>query len=383
MSQSQPIIVPQTDPKANYLAHRADIDAAIRRVLESGWYILGREVETFEQAFAAYVGSEHAIGVGSGTDALELALRACGIGAGDLVFTVSHTAAGTVAAIELAGATPVLVDIDPVTCTLDPNGLEGALEAVVGGRLSVTGRPSAVIPVHLYGQPADMPAIMAVARRYGLYVVEDCCQSHGATVAGRMTGAWGDIAGFSFYPTKNLGALGDGGMIVTGDSELGARARVLRQYGWRQRYISDIAGCNSRLDEIQAAILRVKLPFLDAENERRRALAARYSAALADTDIRLPTCRQGSRHVYHQYVVRSCDRDALRAHLRNRGIGALVHYPKALHQQPAYEGRVQTAGPLPQSERAAAEVLSLPMYPELANEQVAAVVEACSTWERG
>ena len=369
--------IPQTDPKASYLAHKAEIDAAIQRVLDSGWYILGREVEAFERAFAAYVGVSHAIGVATGTDALELALRACGVGPGDLVFTVSHTAVATVAAVELAGATPVLVDIDPVTCTLAPNCLEAAIAH------PPTGRPKAVIPVHLYGQAADMPSILDIARRHSLYVIEDCAQSHGAALAGRMTGAWGDIAAFSFYPTKNLGALGDGGMVVTGDPHLAERTRSLRQYGWRQRYISDIPGCNSRLDELQAAILRVKLEYLDAENARRRALAARYTTALADSGLALPTCRESARHVYHQYVVRSPHRDALQAYLRTRGIGTLIHYPRAVHQQPAYEGRVPTAGSLLHSECAAAEVLSLPIYPELADEQVDTVVEACRTWEQG
>ena len=375
MSQMPPI--PQTDPKASYLAHKAKIDAAIQRVLDSGWYILGREVEAFERAFAAYVGVSHAIGVANGTDALELALRACGVGSGDLVFTVSHTAVATVAAIELVGATPVLVDIDPVTYTLDPNCLETALSR------PPVGTPKAVIPVNLYGQPADMPAILELARRYGLYVIEDCAQSHGAVLAGRMTGAWGDIAAFSFYPTKNLGALGDGGMVVTGNSELAERTRSLRQYGWQQHYISEIPGCNSRLDELQAAILRVKLEYLEAENTRRGALAASYTTGLTDSGLILPTCREGAKHVYHQYVVRSPQRDALQAHLRARGIGTLVHYPRAVHQQPAYKGRVPIPGSLMHSERTAAEVLSLPIYPELTDEQVDSVAEACRTWGQG
>jgi dTDP-4-amino-4,6-dideoxygalactose transaminase len=374
---SQMPAIPQTDPKAGYLAHKARIDAAIQRVLDSGWYILGREVEAFERAFAAYIGVSHAIGVANGTDALELALRACGVGPGDLVFTVSLTAVATVAAIELVGATPVLVDIDPVTYTLDPNCLEAALAHPLAGT------PKAVIPVHLYGQPADMPAILELARRYGLYVIEDCAQSHGAVLAGRMTGAWGDIAAFSFYPTKNLGALGDGGMVVTANPELAERTRSLRQYGWRQRYISEIPGCNSRLDELQAAILRVKLMYLEAENVRRVALAARYTTALTDSGLALPTCREGAGHVYHQYVVCSRQRDALQAHLRARGIGTLVHYPRAVHQQPAYEGRVLIAGSLPHSERTAAEVLSLPIYPELTDEQLDSVTEACLIWEQG
>ena len=374
---SQMPSIPQTDPKANYMVHKAAIDAAIQHVLESGWYILGKEVEAFELAFAGYIGASHAIGVGNGTDALELALRACGVGPGDLVFTVSLTAVATVAAIELVGATPVLVDIDPVTYTMDPNCLENALAH------PPTGKPKAVIPVHLYGQPADMPAIQELSRRYGLYLIEDCAQCHGARLAGRMTGTWGDIATFSFYPTKNLGALGDGGMVVTSNSELAERTHSLRQYGWQQRYISEIPGCNSRLDELQAAILRVKLGYLEAENTRRITLAARYTMALTNSSLTLPACRAGARHVYHQYVVRSPRRAALQAYLRSQGIGTLVHYPSAVHQQPAYQSRISLAGSLLHSERTAAEVLSLPIYPELTDSQVDSVAEACNIWGKG
>jgi dTDP-4-amino-4,6-dideoxygalactose transaminase len=369
--------IPQTDPKANYLAHKAEIDVAIQRVLDSGWYILGREVEAFESAFATYVGVSYAIGVANGTDALELALRACNVGPGDLVFTVSFTAVATVAAIELVGATPVLVDVDPTTYTLDPNCLEMTLAHPPAGT------PKAIIPVHLYGQPADMPAIMELAHRYGLRVIEDCAQSHGAALMGRMTGASGDIAAFSFYPTKNLGALGDGGMVVTGNPDLAERTRSLQQYGWQQRYISEIPGCNSRLDELQAAILRVKLQYLDAENSRRVALAARYTMALTDIGLALPTCREGAGHVYHQYIVRSPRRDELQTYLRTQGIGTLVHYPKAVHQQPAYKGRIPIAGSMSHGEGAAAEVLSLPIYPELTEEQLDSVAEACRIWGQG
>ena len=314
--------IPQTDPRANYLAHKAQIDMAIQRVLNSGKYILGEEVEIFEQEFAAYVGISHAIGVASGTDALELALRACGIGAGDLVYTVSHTAVATVAAIELAGAVPVLVDIDPITYTIDLNCLEKALAHPPNGKLK------AIIPVHLYGQPANMVDILEMAHRYGLYVIEDCAQSHGAILSGHMTGTWGDIAAFSFYPTKNLGALGDGGMVVTDNSELAQRTSALRQYGWKKRYISEIPGFNSRLDELQAAILRVKLKYLHAENTRRIVLAPRYTAALTDSGLILPICRKDARHVYHQYVVRSPQRDAVQDYLLAHGIGTLIHYPR-------------------------------------------------------
>ena len=376
MSLSQPLSVPQTDPKANYLAHRAEIDTAIHRVLESGWYILGREVEAFEHEFAAYIGVHHAIGVGSGTNALELALRACGVGSGDLVFTVSHTAVATVAAIELIGATPVLVDIDPATYTLDPNCLEAALARPPAGT------PKAVIPVHLYGHPADMPAILDLAHRHGLYVIEDCAQSHGATLAGRMTGAWGDIAAFSFYPTKNLGALGDGGMVMTDDPALADRVRLLQQYGWRERYISDTPGGNSRLDELQAAVLRVKLRYLNAENERRQSLAQIYNTQLAETALSLPEVRLGATHVYHQYVVRLSQREALRTYLRQEAIGTLIHYPAPVHLQPAYHNRVPLVAPLPWTEEIVRQILSLPMFPQLRDDQVQRVGERIAHFQR-
>ena len=376
MSLSQPTMIPQTDPKANYLAHRAEIDAAIQRVLESGWYILGREVEAFEQEFAAYIGVHHAIGVGSGTNALELALRACGVGAGDLVFTVSHTAVATVAAVELVGAMPVLVDIDPATYTLDPNCLEAALSHPPAGT------PKAIIPVHLYGYPADMPAILDLARRHGLYVIEDCAQSHGATLAGRMTGAWGDIAAFSFYPTKNLGALGDGGMIMTDNPALAERVRLLQQYGWRERYISDIPGGNSRLDELQAAVLQVKLRYLDEENACRQRLARTYNTILADTELSVPAIHLGATHVYHQYVVRLPQREALRTYLRQEAIGTLIHYPAPVHVQPAYRNRLPLVAPLPWTEEIVPQVLSLPMFPQLREEQVQRVGERIAHFHR-
>jgi dTDP-4-amino-4,6-dideoxygalactose transaminase len=363
VSADRRLLVHQTDLQAGYLAHRAEIDAAVHRVLESGWYVMGREVECFEQAFCAYIGAHHAIGVGNGTDALELALRACGVGPGDLVYTVSHTAVATVAAIELAGALPVLVDIDPVTFTLDPNCLEEALARPPAGR------SKAVIPVHLYGQPAEMPAILDVARRHGLYVIEDCAQAHGASLAGRMVGTWGDLASFSFYPTKNLGAMGDGGMVVTSDPALAERVRLLRQYGWRERYVSDVPGANSRLDELQAAILLAKLPHLDADNACRRILARTYDTLLAETGISLPQTRPGATHVYHQYAIRLRQRDALRTFLRQAGIGTLVHYPVPVHLQPAYRDRLPRAAVLPRTEQVAREVLSLPIYPQLPDEQ--------------
>lgn len=359
-----PLEILQTDPKAGYLAHQAEIDSAIRRVLNSGWYILGKEVESFEKEFATYIGVGHAIGVANGTDALELSLRACGVGPGDLVFTVSHTAVATVAVIELTGAMPVFVDIDPVTYTMDPDCLKAALANLPEGT------PRAVIPVHLYGHPADMPLILELARRHGLYVIEDCAQSHGAALGGRKTGAWGDIAAFSFYPTKNLGALGDGGMVVTDNPELAEKVLLLHQYGWRERYVSDVPGCNSRLDEIQAAILRVKLKYLDRDNLNRGHLAQIYNALLARKGFSLPEARSGVSHVYHQYVLRLPHRDDLKTYLGEAGIGTLVHYPVPIHLQPAYKGRLPKSIPLPKTEQAALQVLSLPMYPELSDEML-------------
>jgi dTDP-4-amino-4,6-dideoxygalactose transaminase len=368
--------IPQTDPKANYLAHKASIDDAIARVLESGRYVLGREVASFEKEFAGYLGARHAVAVGSGTDALRLALLGCGVGPGDFVLTVSHTAVATAAAIDLCGASPVFVDIDPVSYTMDPNRLEDAVKGCARGRLK------AVVPVHLYGHPADMTGISEIADRYGLRVVEDCAQSHGATWQGRRTGILGHVAAFSFYPTKNLGALGDGGMVVTGDADLADRVRLLREYGWKERYVSAIPGMNSRLDELQAAILRAKLPHLDPENESRRAIAGAYSSLLADTGLGLPAAGRGAGHVYHQYVIRTPHRDALKAHLEGRGIGTLIHYPVPIHLQPAYANRAPSNIALPLTEEVAGRILSLPIYPELNAEQVLAVGREIQAWCR-
>ncbi|HBA59359.1 MAG TPA: erythromycin biosynthesis sensory transduction protein eryC1 [Elusimicrobia bacterium] len=377
MKRSHPHLVKQSNPKAGYLSHKSEIKAAIQRVLESGWYILGHEVDAFEKAFAAYVGVKHAIGVANGTDALELALRACGVGPGDLVFTVSHTAVATIAAIELAGATPVFIDIDPATYTMDPDSLARALAR------PLKGRPKAVIPVHLYGQPADMPAILKVARRYGLKVVEDCAQAHGARLQGRMAGTWGDMAAFSFYPTKNLGALGDGGMVVTNNAALAEKVRLLQQYGWRQRYISAVPGCNSRLDEIQAAVLRVKLQSLDKENTKRGKLAGLYASRIAGHSLTLPAIMPGAEHVFHQFVVRTSRRDDLRAYLEQLGIKTLIHYPVPVHLQPAYKGRVKLVTPLINTEKAARQILSLPIYPELSEKDVRLVAKMIIKWEGG
>jgi dTDP-4-amino-4,6-dideoxygalactose transaminase len=363
--------IPFANPGAGYRAHQAKLDEALRRVLEGGWYILGREVEAFEQEFAAYLGLAHALGVANGTDALQLALRACGVGPGDGVVTVSHTAVATVAAIEMTGATPVLVDIDPHTYTLDANALEDTLR-LYAGRLRV----KAVVPVHLYGHPADMPAIIDVAGRHGLYVIEDCAQSHGAALEGRKTGLWGHLAAFSFYPTKNLGAFGDGGAVATADRALADKVRLLREYGWKERYVSACAGVNSRLDEVQAAVLRVRLPHLDADNARRRELAALYGAALQGTSCTLPASRPAADHVYHLYVIRQPDRDRLRAYLTAQGVGTAIHYPLPVHQQPAYLGRVLLgSGGLSVTAALCREIVSLPIYPQLPDDHARRVAE--------
>jgi dTDP-4-amino-4,6-dideoxygalactose transaminase len=371
--------IPQADPRAAYLAQQKTIDAAIARVLGGGRYVLGPEVTAFEAEFAAYLGCRHAIGVASGTEALVLALQALQLRPSDYVATVSHTAVATVAAIELAGLKPLVLDIDPATCTLDPAKFAQAL-----ANPPSDGRIAAVIPVHLYGLAADLDAILDLARRHDVRVVEDCAQSHGASLANRRLGSFGDIAAFSFYPTKNLGALGDGGAVLTNDDGLAARLAELREYGWRERYVSHIVGTNSRLDELQAAILRPKLRRLDADNAKRQAIAGIYDDGLKGLALGLPARRPGATHVFHQYVIRTDRRATLQAGLNARGIGTNIHYPVPIHLQPAYRGRIaQGPGGLVESERAAQEVLSLPMFPQLAGEQAERVVAALQALSRG
>jgi dTDP-4-amino-4,6-dideoxygalactose transaminase len=354
------------NPRAGYIARKAEIDAAIQRVLDKGRLILGDEVAALEKEFADYVNVAHGIGVGSGTEALHLALAASGVGTGDEVITVSHTAVATVSAIELSGAKPVLVDIEPDFFTMDPDGLEAA----------ITKNTKAIIPVHIYGQPVDLEPILDVARKHGLVVIEDCAQCHGADYHGRRTGSWGQIACFSFYPTKNLGALGDAGMVVTSDAGLAAKVRSLREYGWVERYVSDFPGWNSRLDELQAAILRVKLAHLEADNAARVRLATAYDTQLQHAPLTLPRRRAESSHVFHLYVVRSPQRDALQVHLKQRGIDTLVHYPVPIHLQPAYRGRLGKNGALLETEKVAREILSFPMYSELTDAEQSTVVHS-------
>ena len=372
--------IPQANPKASYLAQKTEIDAAMHRVLESGWYILGTEVQEFEKEFAAYVGMPHAVGVASGTDALELALRGCEIGSGDLVFTVSHTAVATVSAIERCGATPVLIDIDPKTYTISPDKLEQTVQEF-GRNPKFAQRLKAIIPVHLYGHPAELPAILGIARKYGMVVIEDCAQAHGARLQDRMVGSWGDMGAFSFYPTKNLGCFGDGGLVVCKDPELAARMRALREYGWQERYLSSFPGINSRLDELQAAILRVKLSKLDENNQRRREIADTFGRALATTTIHAPSASADIIHAYHLFVIRSGERDRLRQSLLAQGIGTAIHYPFAVHSQPAFRNRVFTgAGGMENTDKICQEILSLPMYPELHDEEILRIVQALGQW---
>lgn len=372
----------QTDPVAGYLAHRAEIDAAIAAVLTGGRYILGPEVARFESEFAAYLGVKHAVGVASGTDAIELALRGCGIGRGDKVVTVSHTATATVAAIRRCGAVPVFVDVDKFY-TMDPESLLVRLRAVRGVM------PKAVVPVHLYGMPADIVRIVRIAREYGMKVIEDCAQSHGAEVRdkssevgikhqgrkGSKVGSFGDAGAFSFYPTKNLGALGDGGAVVTNNPATAENVRQLHEYGWVERYVSAIEGTNSRLDELQAAILRVKLKYLDEDNRFRVYVAGIYGNRFAQSAVALPYNRAGSTHVYHQYVVRVPDRDKTRAELASKGISTAIHYPVPVHLQPAYN-RFGDSRDLPVTEKLSSEILSLPMYPQLGEGKAERVAEA-------
>lgn len=347
-----------SNPREQYAAHAEEIEAAIQKVLRNGRYILGPEVESFEREFADFCGVKHAVGVGSGTEALHIALAAMGVGDGDEVITTAHTAVATAVAIRACGARPVFVDTEPDTFTIDPDLV----------RRAVTSRTKVIVPVHLYGQPANLAPIVDL----GIPVLEDCAQAHGARDRGIRVGATGIVGAFSFYPTKNLGAIGDGGAIVTNDDAIAPRLRLLREYGWAERYVSSSDGWNSRLDELQAAILRVKLRYLEADNARRRTIAARYDDALRGSSVRIPAVREGVEHVYHLYVVTSDKRDALQQHLRDRGIGALVHYPVPVHRQPAYA----TNDSLPNTERAAMTVLSLPMYPELKDDEQQQVIDA-------
>ena len=341
---------------------------AIDRVIARGWFVLGPEVEAFEAEFATACGAEHAVGVGTGTDALALALRALGVGPGDEVITSPLTAAFTALAVVMAGATPTFADIDDARLTIDPDAVEAA----------ITPRTKAIMPVHLYGQAADMTRLVAVAKRHGLAIVEDACQAHLATSGGRPVGTIGDIGAFSFYPTKNLGALGDGGAVVTNDAALASRVRRLRDGGQASRYDHVDCGVNSRLDEIQAAILRARLPLLPAWTERRRALARRYRAALAGGPVNVPPeCDPG--HAYHLFPVRAVDRPGFMAHLETHGIGALVHYPTPVPRQRAFAPF--NPAPSPVADRVCREVCSLPLHPRLTDTEADLIARVVREWK--
>jgi dTDP-4-amino-4,6-dideoxygalactose transaminase len=364
--------IPFLDLKTPYLELRIEMDEAYRRVMESGWYILGKEVEAFEQEFADYCGVRHCIGVGNGLDALHLILRGMGIGAGDEVIVPSNTYIATWLAVSYAGAMPVAVEPDPATSNIDAARIEAA----------VTPKTRAIMAVHLYGQPADMDAINEVAARHGLKVIEDAAQAHGARYRGRRTGGLGDAAGFSFYPGKNLGAIGDGGAVTTNDDELARRIRTLRNYGSTVKYRNDEKGYNSRLDELQAAFLRVKLRTLDDWNSRRAALASRYASALAAAKVELPYVPEWAEPVWHLYVIRSAERQRLTEALDRNGIGWLIHYPIPPHRQQAYsDSHAGTSYPL--AEGLAGQVLSLPMGPFMTAAEVdrvaAVVLESAGT----
>lgn len=360
--------VPFLDLKGPYKELREEMDAVWHRVMESGWYILGNEVEAFEEEFARYCGTRHCIGVGNGLDALHLILRGMDIGPGDEVIVPANTYIATWLAVTYAGATPVPVEPDAETCNIDPRCIEAA----------ITSKTRAIIPVHLYGQPADMDPIREIAARYRLKVVEDAAQSHGARYRGLRAGGLGDAAGFSFYPGKNLGAFGDGGAVTTNDDDLAGRIRLLRNYGSREKYRHESAGFNSRLDELQAALLRVKLKRLDEWNGRRTRVASQYLAELSGADCVLPSVPAWAEPVWHLFVIRSRDRDMLRKRLESEGVGTLVHYPIPPHLQDAYATLGFHVGAFPITERMASEVLSLPIGPHMVDDDIMLVVKAVS-----
>jgi dTDP-4-amino-4,6-dideoxygalactose transaminase len=367
-----PLRIPVAAPSAENARIADELERAARRVLSGGTYVLGPEVARFEEEFASFTGAGAAVGVASGTDALTLALAAHGIGDGDEVITVSHTALATVAGIVATGATPVLTEIDPATMTLSPEAVAGAV-----GR-----RTRAIVPVHLYGGAADLDALREIADTHGLVLIEDCAQAHGTLWDGEHVGVRAHAATFSFYPTKNLGGIGDGGAVITSDPAVADRLRALREYGWDRERISREPGWNSRLDELQAALLRVKLARLEDTIAERRGLARAYREELGSAGLALPEALGPAEHSFHLFVVRvdARLREKLVTHLRERGIGTAIHYATAAHQHPGYSSRV-VRGPLPETERAAAEVLSLPLYPGLTPESVAEVAKAIKAFD--
>lgn len=370
-STVRPVTVPFLDLKAAYLELKPELDAAYRRCMDSGWFIMGRELESFEAEFAAYCGSRHCLGVGNGLEALHLILRAWEIGPGHEVIVPSNTYIATWLAVTYAGATPVPVEPDPTTYNLDPQRIEAA----------ITARTRAILAVHLYGQPADMDPLLEIAARRNVKVIEDNAQAQGARYKGRRTGSLGHAAGTSFYPGKNLGAFGDGGAVTTDDADLADRVRVLRNYGSRVKYQHEIAGYNSRLDELQAALLRAKLPKLDEWNQRRRAAADRYRRELAGVpDLILPAVPDWAEPVWHIFAARHSRRDALQEHLRQAGVGTLIHYPVPPHLSGAYAKAGFGRGEFPLAEEIAATELSLPMGPQLSSASMTVVRDSILRW---
>lgn len=365
--------VPFFDLRRQYEKLKVELDDAFRRVFEKGNFILGENVRLFEEEFASYSGAKFAVGVGSGTEALHLSLRACGVGPGDEVITVPNTAVPTVSAISSAGARPVFVDITPDIHTINVEKIEE----------KITEKTKVILPVHLYGHPAEMGQILKLAKAHNLKVIEDACQAHGAKYNGKNAGTIGGLGCFSFYPTKNLGAYGDGGMVVTSDGELYEKLVMLRNYGEVKKFTSKIEGFNSRLDEIQAAVLRIKLRYLDEWNNERGNIAELYQQLLKDSDIQLPHEREWAKHVYHLFVIKVNKRDTLRNYLEEHGIGTQIHYPIPIHQQEAYKKLGYREGDFPVSEKNAEEILSIPIYPELTTVEVETVARCIKEFHDG
>lgn len=363
-------LIPVSNPRARFIQKKNEFLKAADSVIERGMYILGDEVTSFENEFAAYIGVNHCVGVANGTDAISVALRGLGVKAGDEVITVSHSAVATVAAIEMAGAIPVFADIEPDTRCIDPLKIEKL----------ISHKTKVIIPVHIYGQPAKIQQIISLAHSKNVKVLEDCAQAHGAKVDGKNVGSFGDAAAFSFYPTKNLGAIGDGGAVVTNSKEVYKNILAIRQYGWHERYISDFPGVNSRLDELQAAFLRIKLKELDRDNDRRNAIAARYNYVIEKLNIKPPHNIPNNYHAYHLYVIESGERDRLANFLSENGVGTALHYPAAIHEQNAYLGRIKGGDSLPVTENLYKRILSLPMFPELSDAEVDIVCNALAKW---
>ena len=366
-------MIPFADPLASYQAHKKEINLSIKRVLDSGWYVLGNEIDAFEKEFASFHGEEfHAVGVANGTDAIALCLRVLGLGIGDEVITSSHTAVATVAGIEQAGCTPVFADIDPHTRCIAPNSV----------RERVGSCTRAIMPVHIYGQPAEMHRILEIAQTHNLAVVEDCSQAHGAEINGQKVGTFADISAYSCYPTKNLGGTGDGGVILSQSKEFSEKIKSLRQYGWNEARESIRPGFNSRLDELQAAILQVKLQHLEDDNAKRREIAFQYNAAFKELPLTLPSLAVTELHAMHLYVIECDRRNELMHYLRSNQIGASLHYPLAVHQHAAYANRIRGGNNLPFTDHFYQRNLTLPMYPELSNDAVEHIISTVKNWFR-